>query len=162
LLAYVLGGILNAVTSMRAVAVITQFTFFDQAEQQFALYGAVSMMLFGVLYFAVPRLTGKAWVSGPLVVGHSILAIIGVTLLVVSLGAAGWIQGEALLDSKIAFAEIANLTRPWLLLATVAQALLLFANLLLVTNFLRTLAAKPAEPVKNIFVVSAEMEVTAS
>ena len=162
LLAYVLGGILNAVTSMRAVAVITQFTFFDQAEQQLALYGAVSMMLFGVLYFAVPRLTGKAWASGPLVAGHSILVIVGVTLLVVSLGAAGWIQGKALLDSKVAFAEIANLTRPWLLLATVAQALLLFANLLLTANFLRTLATKPAEPAKNIFVVSAEMEATAS
>lgn len=162
LIAYVLGGSLNAVTSIRSVAVVTQFTFFDQAEQQFALYGAISMIFFGVLYFALPRLTGKAWASGPLVAAHSILAIVGVTLLVVSLGAAGWIQGEALLDPKIPFSAIAGLTHTWLLVASAAQAVLLFANLLLVVNFVRTLTAKPSETQKNIFVVSAEMEATAS
>lgn len=162
LLAYVLGGLLNALTSMRVVALVTQFTFFDQAEQQLALYGAVSMLLFGALYFALPRLTGQRWASGTLVSGHAILAILGVALLVVSLGAAGWVQGHALLDPKVPFADIATATRPWLLAATVAQAILLFGNLLLAVNFVRTLVTKPAVPAENIFVAPAEMEATAT
>ena len=162
LLAYVLGGLLNALTSMRIAAMAMQFTFFDQAEQQLALYGAVSMLLFGALVFALPRLTGKPWASGKLVSGHAILAILGVALLVVSLGAAGWVQGHALLNPEVKFADIATATRPWLLAATVAQAILLFGNLLLAVNFVRTLVTKSDVPAENLFVAPAEMEATAS
>lgn len=162
LLAYVFGGLINAVSAMRLIAQVTQFTFFDQAEQQLALYGAVSMMIFGTLYFSLPRLTGKAWASGGLVAGHSLLAIVGVLLLVSTLAGAGWVQGHALLDPKITFVQIAAATRPWLLGATVAQGILLFANLLLAINFLRTVAAKSAGSSESIFSTPAEMEAMAS
>ena len=52
LLAYVIGGCADALTSIRGFAVITQFTYFTQAQQQLALYGGVSMLFFGALYFA--------------------------------------------------------------------------------------------------------------
>lgn len=162
LLAYVLGGFADAFTSIRGFAVITQFTFFTQAQQQLALYGGISMLLFGALYFALPRLTGKAWNSGALISGHAALSVIGVLLLVVSLGGAGWIQGHALLNHEVKFSDIALSTRPWLLAATAAQALLLLGNLILVVNFLQTLAAKPVASKTPLFRAPAVMEATAS
>jgi cytochrome c oxidase cbb3-type subunit 1 len=162
LLAYVLGGVADAFTSIRGFAVITQFTFFTQAQQQLALYGGISMLFFGALYFALPRLTGKAWNSGALVSGHAVLSVVGVLLLVVSLGGAGWVQGHELLNPAAKFSDIALLTRPWLLAATAAQAVLLLGNLILVVNFLQTLAAKPVVSTAPLFRAPATMEATAS
>lgn len=141
LIAYVGGGLADAVLSIRFISVITHFTYFAQAQQQLALYGAFSVMIFGALYYAVPRLAGRALTSATLAGGHAILIMAGVVLLVVSLGAAGWSQGQALLDPKISYPEIAAATRPWLLGASAAQALLLLGNLMLGVNFALTLSS---------------------
>jgi len=142
--AYAFGGLVDAVTAVRGVAAMTQFTHFDEAQRQFALHGAATMMLFGTMYFALPRIVGRSWASRGLVLGHFTLSALGILLLAACLGAAGWVQGEALNDPKTAFSEIAGLTRNWLLGATAAQALLLFANILLAVNFFRTLVCAPA------------------
>lgn len=144
LIAYLLGGVADAVLSLRSVAFRTQFTFVDQAMQQLAFYGAISMMFFAAFYFVVPRLAGKTWASGALVAGHTILASIGVAMLVAALAIAGVIQGQALLGDAAKFSNIAAATRPWMLAATTAQAVLLLANLMLLVNFVQTIAAIPS------------------
>ncbi|MEY2880424.1 MAG: hypothetical protein RLZZ15_2804 [Verrucomicrobiota bacterium] len=141
LAAYLAGGVLDALFSFRSLAEITQFTHFTTAQQQLAFTGGLSMMLFGSIYFAVPRLTGRAWASGGMISLHKLAATGGVLVLVGSLAMAGWIQGHALAEAKTSFAEISARTRPWLLAATAAQALLLFGNLLLAVNFLRSVCA---------------------
>ena len=161
-LAYVVGGFADSVTSIRAFAAVTQFTYFTQAQQQLALYGGISMMFFGALYFAVPRLTGRVWVSGILIGGHATLAILGVLMLVISLGAAGWIQGQALLNPAVKFADIAAATRPWLVVASAAQLVLLAGNLMLLVNFLQSLLGKSTEPTATLFRTPSKMEATAS
>jgi cytochrome c oxidase cbb3-type subunit 1 len=138
--AYVIGGFLDACTAMRSVAAVTQFTYVDEAQLQLAFYGGATMMIFGTLYFALPRILGIPWASGPLVKGHFALTALGLLLLVVALGAAGWAQGTALADPKVPFADIAGLTRGWLLGATAARGILLFANVLLAVNFFKTCA----------------------
>lgn len=153
LAAYVLGGLLDAVTAFRSVALVTQFTHIDTAQQQLALYGGFSMMLFGSIYYAVPRLTGHAWASAALVRGHALLATLGLVVLVVTLVVSGWIQGHDLLDPKVTFADLADHTRFWLLVAVAAQAVLLLGNLLLLVNFcwsacLGCFPAEPAEPAR--------------
>ena len=134
LLAYLLGAVLDAITAFRGAALVTQFTYFSVAQQQLAVYGGISMLLFGTIYFAVPRLTGKAWASSALVTGHAAISMIGVLLLVVTLAIAGWIQGNELNDAKVTFTDISAHTRPWLLGVTAAQVILLLANLLLLVN----------------------------
>ena len=141
LAAYVGGGFLDAITSFRSVAGFAQFTYLDAAQQQLALYGGCSMMLFGGIYYAVPRLTGRPWASALLVSGHRALAMLGASLLVVGLAAAGKTQGHDLLDAKVAFSEIASHTRGSLLAVAGAQAILLLGNIVLLVNFGRSAAA---------------------
>ncbi len=135
LVAYLLGAVLDTVTSFRGAALVTQFTYLSTAQQQLAIYGGISMMLFGSIYFAVPRLTGRAWTSAALIRGHVVIAFVGILLLVVSLAGAGWMQGHDLNNAKITFAEIAARTSPWLLSVTAAQTILLLGNILLLVNF---------------------------
>lgn len=139
--AYLLGGLVDAITAFRDVALVTQFTHFDAAQQQLALYGGFTLILFGAIYYAVPRLTGQPWASAMLINGHRLTAVLGVTLLIVSLAGAGWVQGHDLLNAKTSFADIATHTRSWLLLVVAAHGLLLLGNLIFFVNFLRSACA---------------------
>lgn len=138
LAAYVIGALADTLTSFHGVALHTQFTYFDEAQKQAALYGAASMILFGGLYFALPRITGKAWFSGGLVRIHLVLTIVGVLLLVGSLALSALVQSQDLLDPKVAFSDISRHTRPWLGVAATAQAILLLGNIALLVNFYLT------------------------
>jgi cytochrome c oxidase cbb3-type subunit 1 len=152
LLAYLLGGVLDAVTSMRAVAKITQFTYFAEAQQQLALVGAVSMLFFGAIYYLVPRVSGRAWASAAFIRGHFFLTAVGIIALVASLAVAGWIQGHALNEATIVdgkpvvatFAEIAARTRTTLMMATAAEGILLLGSVIFAVNFMRTAFSRSA------------------
>ncbi len=143
LAAYLVGGVADAVFATRALAKVTQFTYFQQAQQQLHL-AAFSLVMFGTLYFMAPRLAGAAWPSIALLRAHFLAVLIGFGLLVVSLAAAGWIQGAAMNDAAVNFATIGDKTRPWLQLAAVAQGVALCGNALLALNFLRLFFTKPA------------------
>jgi cytochrome c oxidase cbb3-type subunit 1 len=138
LAAYALGALVDAVTSFHGAAAHTQFTYFDEAQKQVALYGAATLTLFGGIYYALPRITGKAWLSPRLIGIHLVLSVLGVALLVGSLVLASVVQSQDLLDAHITFAEIAVHTRPWLLAASAAQAVLLAGNVALAVNFFAT------------------------
>ena len=138
LFAYVLGGLGDALSAVRGISEVTQFTHFDQAQHQLAFTGAISMMLIGSVYYALPRLTGRAWAYGGLVRAHLALTALGVLVLVAALAAAGIVQGRDLMQPSVAFAKIGSDTAPWLLLASAAQAVLLLGNVLLLVNFFKS------------------------
>lgn len=160
--AYALAGIVDAVTSFRSVAVETQFTFVGMALEQLALYGGVSMMLFGSIYFMVPRLTGHSWVSPVLTVGHRIIVSLGVIVLVATFAVAGWSQGVDLLDPKTSFSDILDHSRLPLLMLSGAQLVLLFGNTLLLVNFLQTIGRSVVADVVALNPIGEQTEVTAS
>jgi cytochrome c oxidase cbb3-type subunit 1 len=138
LAAYVLGAIVDALTSFHAIAAHTQFTYFDEAQKQLALYGAATTILFGGIYYALPRITGKAWFSPGLVRAHLLLSVAGILLLVASLTLASVTQSQELLEATVPFADIVRNTRPWLAAASVAEAVLLLGNLAFLANFFLT------------------------
>jgi cytochrome c oxidase cbb3-type subunit 1 len=138
LTAYVLGAVVDALTSFHGIALHTQFTLFDEAQRQLALYGAATTMLFGGIYFALPRISGKAWLSGGLVKLHLTLTVVGVLLLLASLTLASVTQSQELLDPKIPLGDIATHMGVWLTGAVIAQGLLLLGNLVFLVNFYGT------------------------
>lgn len=103
-----------------------------------ALYAAASMILFGAIYYALPRITGKAWLSASLVRLHLVLTVVGILLLVGSLTMAAVIQSQDLLDPKVDFADISRHTHLWLQAASAAQGILLLASLAFIVNFVGT------------------------
>lgn len=170
LLAYLVGGTIDAVTSMRAVAKVTQFTYIAVAQQQLALIGAVTMLFFGAIYYLIPRISGRAWASATFIRGHFFLLVVGVLLLVGSLAAAGWVQSHALNDSNLvdgklvfaSFEQIAARTKTALLLTTAAQGILLLGSLVFAVNFFKTAFARTnITPAADLLRPAAAMEVPA-
>jgi cytochrome c oxidase cbb3-type subunit I len=151
IIAYIIVALVDAIVSFRGVAERTQFTLISTAIEQLGLYGGISMMLFGTIYYMLPRLTGNAWASGGLIAGHRVLTKAGVLLLVITLVVAGWRQGAALLDPKVPFNAILDGLRTPLLVTVVAQGVLLLASLLLFVNFVRSACTRRAAEPATIF-----------
>lgn len=151
LMAYLISAVADFLTAFQGVALTTHFTFVETAQRQLALYGAASMILFGGLYYALPRLSGRVWASGAFVKGHMILMVVGVIMLVVSLAVAGFAQGAALLDPKASFETIAASARSGLIAAAGAQVVLLIGNLLLLLNYFRTICCLGKKAPEAVF-----------
>jgi cytochrome c oxidase cbb3-type subunit 1 len=144
--AYVVGAVADAATSFRGVAALTQFTLLDEAQRQMALYAALSTILFGGVYYALPLISGRAWFSTRLVLAHLALAFAGIMLLIGSLCLSALAQGRGLLDPQVPFAAMFERARPWLLAATFARAALLLGNTAFLANFLLTLGPAVETP----------------
>jgi cytochrome c oxidase cbb3-type subunit 1 len=166
LTAYLLGGVLDAITAFRHIAVETQFTLIAKAQEVLALYGAATMIFFGAIYFMVPRITGRPWASSGLATGHRLLVKAGVLLTIGGFAVGGWTQGSDLLNAKVAYAGILGQLSLCLLAVIVGQAVLLLANLFFLVNFLRSLGAHVAPMVTGWIVIifrrPSTMEATAS
>lgn len=164
LVAYLLTGILEFVTGFRGVAVQTQFTFLTTAMEQLGLYGGISMLLFGGIYYMVPRIAGQAWASSALGAGHRVMVMLGIILSVVALAAAGWTQAADLANAKVNPADIFGNVRVSLLVNSGAQLILLGANLLLLVNFCRTACVCQASgaPAQSLFRQPSTLEAHAS
>lgn len=160
--AYLVGGLADAVTSLRLVAESLQFTWMAQAQTQLALSGAFTLIAFGAIYFLVPRIANQPWPSTALIRAHFAAALIGTVGLIAGLATAGFVQGAALSDASIAFADVAAKTRPWLLLATAGQAVMLLGNLALLFHFVRLLTTKPAATAAPLFREPVAMEASAT
>lgn len=141
IVAYLVAGLLDALTSFRGVAESVQFTFVASALEQLALYGGVTMMFFGAIYFLVPRLTGNPWASVGLTVGHRVTVTVGIIALVAALAVAGLTQSDALLNPKVAFVDLLDQVKLSLLLVSAAHLVLIVANTLFLVNFFQTITA---------------------
>src|SRR5690606_25826822 len=76
-----------------AVSEALQFTYWSAAYDQLALLGAFTFVAFAGVYEAVPRLTGRSWVSDSLTGLHFWLSAVGVVLMATALARAGLVQG---------------------------------------------------------------------
>lgn len=159
--AYLLTGIGDAVFAMRGPASVTHFTVFAQAQLQLAL-ASFSLIIFAAIYYLAPRLFGAAWPSAGLVRAHYLASLLGFTVLIACLAIAGWRQGVALGNPEVAFSAIAAQTKPWLQVATAAQALLVFGNLALLLHFVRLTLTRPAADASAQFRQPPALEASAS
>lgn len=159
--AYLLGALIEVLFASRGLAQIVQFTFFQEAQAQLGL-AAFSLVIFGALYFLAPRLKGAAWPSSALVRGHYLASILGFAILIVSLAAAGWQQGQMLNNAEIPFEAITSQTHSWLMVAAAAQALLLVGNIAFLIHFVRLLFVKTSEATHRQFHQPANLEASSS
>lgn len=71
------GGILSLPSALR----FTQFSIANYGFEILALYGFFSMCMFGAIYFIVPRVTNREWLSGSLIRQHFWLSLYGVVFI---------------------------------------------------------------------------------
>ncbi|OHE89388.1 MAG: hypothetical protein A3G75_16170 [Verrucomicrobia bacterium RIFCSPLOWO2_12_FULL_64_8] len=136
-----LAGLVGMVTSLRGVAAVTQFTLAAGLADHLLFHGAFSMIVFGALYFLLPRVLERAWPSTMLILTHYWAVALAVALGAFALAVGGWVQGAGINDAGVAFLEVVARVKPWLFVRSVAVLLLAIGHLAFLMNVVWLLGA---------------------
>ena len=120
--------------ALRGINAVTHFTHFTVAHAHLGMYAFVSMVLFGAMYFMLPRVLHWEWPHPWLIGLHFWLAAAGITIYVIGLSIGGWLQGVAMLDATRPFMESVTLTLPYLKSRSVGGALLTVGHVVFVAH----------------------------
>ena len=131
-----LQGISMAIPSVNTM---THFTDYTIGHAHLGLYGFFSMMMFGAMYYIVPRLVGWEWPSATIIRWHFWLVAIGVLLMAGSLTIGGLLQGLALYDPTVSFHSSLDYATPFRWLRGISGFLLLAGHLVFATLFIQML-----------------------
>ena len=130
----------GAVESLKDFSEVAHFTHYTVAHAHLGAYGFFTMVMFGLFYYMVPRLTGREWASPALIRAHFWCDAVGITLYFVSLSVGGWWQGRMMNDPNVPFANIVEYLMPYLFARSVAGILMTIGHVafagLLVANLL--------------------------
>lgn len=126
---YTVASLQGSFEALRSVNSVTHFTHFTVAHAHIGMYGFVSMVIFGGIYFAMPRVLNIPWPKPALISLHFWLVVAGFSIYVITLSIGGVLQGLALLDSSRSFMESVAVTLPWLQGRSVGGALMTLGHL---------------------------------
>lgn len=143
-LMYTASSVQGSFEALRSMNAITHFTHYTVAHAHLGLYGFVSLVFFGAMYFVIPRITGRDWPWPRMISAHFWLASIGIAIYFVSLTIGGWLQGRAMLDESRGFMESVLLTLPYLKARSVGGAMMALGHVIFAAHFIRLLTASGA------------------
>jgi cytochrome c oxidase cbb3-type subunit 1 len=107
---------------------LTQFSLSGYGFEILALYGFFSFIMFGAVYFIVPRVTRREWISRRLIKMHFLFSAYGlVTIALVALFG-GLLQGIGQEDWKQPWENAADYAFPYAMATTVSWCFILFSN----------------------------------
>jgi cytochrome c oxidase cbb3-type subunit I len=138
----VLGGMMYTVSSLqgslealRSINTITHFTHFTVAHAHLGLYGFFTMVMFGAIYFVMPRVMAWEWPYPSLIAAHFWLVVLGFSIYFIGLTIGGWLQGMAMLDAAQPFMESVKVTLPYLKSRSLGGAIMTVGHLVFAAHF---------------------------
>ncbi len=132
---YTAASVQGSLEALRAVNTITHFTHYTVAHAHLGLYGFFTMVMFGSIYFIMPRVMNWEWPFPKLISLHFWLVLIGFAIYFIGLSIGGWLQGLAMLDEKLPFMESVALTLPYLKARSIGGALMTLGHLVFAAHF---------------------------
>ncbi len=133
---YTIASLQGSSMAIRAVNQVTHFTHYTIGHSHIGLYGFYTMIMFGAVYYIVPRLVDWEWTSPSLIRWHFWLSAIGVLGMFAVLSFAGIIQGLALEDPKISFLASTNFTLPFLWLRSLSGLAMTAGHIAFAASFI--------------------------
>ena len=134
-LMYTASSVQGSLEALRSVNAVTHFTHYTVGHAHLGLYGFVSFVFFGAMYFVMPRVMAREWPYPRLISAHFWLASVGIAVYFWSLTIGGWLQGQAMLDAARPFMDSVAVTLPWLQARSVGGALMLLAHAAFAVHF---------------------------
>jgi cytochrome c oxidase cbb3-type subunit 1 len=132
---YTAASVQGSLEALRAVNAVTHFTHYTIAHAHLGLYGFFSMVMFGSIYFIMPRVMNWEWPYPKLISLHFWLVLIGFAIYFIWLTIGGWLQGLAMLDEKMTFMQSVALTLPYLEARSIGGGLMTLGHLVFAFHF---------------------------
>jgi cytochrome c oxidase cbb3-type subunit I len=134
-MSYTVFSLLGVLISLRSVARYLDFTQTSIAYSHMGLYAFFTMVMFGSMYYIVPRLVGREWRYASLIKLHFWSSTYGVGLMVLMLLCAGVTQGGALNDPALSFIETTEYVMMYLRGRSLSGLLLTVAHFVFAFHF---------------------------
>ncbi len=133
---YTLSSVQGSVEALRSVNTVTHFTHFTVAHAHLGLYGFFTLVMFGAIYFVMPRVMSWEWPYPSLIALHFWLVVCGFAIYFVGLSVGGWLQGVAMLDASRTFMESVQVTIPYLEARTLGGAVMTLGHVVFAFHFI--------------------------
>ena len=132
---YTLSSVEGSFEALRSISTVTHFTHFTVAHAHIGLYAFFSIVMFGAIYFVMPRIMNWEWPYPRLISVHFWLVTLGIGIYAVSLSIGGWLQGLDMLDAAKPFMESVLVTIPYLQARTLGGTLMTLGHLVFAVHF---------------------------
>lgn len=148
-ISYTLVSLIGSSMALRSVNEVTHFTHFTVGHAHHGVYAFFTMIMFGGVYYMMPRLLKREWPSAGLIRLHFWSCALGITVMLVALHAGGWIQGMEINDATIPFLDTVQNTIPWLKARSISGIMLTVGHVAFAVNFFWMLFAAGAVRAKQ-------------
>ncbi|HEY9854229.1 MAG TPA: cbb3-type cytochrome c oxidase subunit I [Stenomitos sp.] len=142
-MAYTAVSLQGTFTALPEVNRTTHFTHWTIAHSHMGVYAFVTLVLFGAMYYIVPRLVQKDWPRPALIGWHFWLVFIGIILYIVSLSFGGVFQGLAMLDPTTPFQASVDATIPYLWARSISGIVLAAGHLVFAYHYWLMIQPRP-------------------
>jgi cytochrome c oxidase cbb3-type subunit 1 len=141
---YTAASVQGSLEALRSVNAVTHFTHYTVAHAHLGAYGFFAFVMFGSVYFIMPRVTGREWPYPRAIAAHFWLVFAGFVVYFWPLTIGGWLQGLAMLDPDRPFMESVLITQPYLVARSVGGSLMTLGHLVFVAHALLILLGSGA------------------
>lgn len=138
-MSYTVVSLQGSLLALRSLNVTTHFTHYTIAHAHLGVYAFFTMIMFGSMYYIVPRVSGREWWSARLIRIHFWSCAVGVALYFVSLTWAGYNQGRQMAVPEISHLAIVKYTLPYLQARSWAGMLMTLGHLSFALVLFKTL-----------------------
>src|SRR5438034_10640280 len=104
-ISYTVFSVVGVLISLRSVARYVNFTQASMAYSHLGLYAFFTMVIFGSMYYIVPRLVGRECRYASLIKLHFWASVYGIGLMTLMLLAGGFLQGADMQNPSLTFSE---------------------------------------------------------
>ena len=134
-MSYSVFSVVGILISLRSIARYVHFTETNIAYSHMGLYAFITMILFGSMYYIIPRLVGREWRYATLIKLHFWASAYGIGLMSLMLLVAGIAQGADQNDPSMSFIQSVSSALPYLRGRTVAALLLIASHFIFAFHF---------------------------
>jgi cytochrome c oxidase cbb3-type subunit 1 len=134
-MSYTVFSLVGVLISLRSVARYVNFTQASIAYSHLGLYAFFTMVIFGSMYYIVPRLIGREWRYGSLIKLHFWASAYGIGLMTLMLLAGGFMQGASTENPSLAFSESVESVMPYLRGRSLSGILLTVSHFIFAYHF---------------------------
>lgn len=107
---------------------LTQFSLSGYGFEVLSIYAFFSFVMFGAIYFIVPRITCREWLSKRLIKMHFFFSIYGIITIALVAIFGGLMQGVGQEDYTLPWTEAFRRAWPYALAMTISWVFILFSN----------------------------------
>ncbi|MDX6766844.1 MAG: cbb3-type cytochrome c oxidase subunit I [Candidatus Methylacidiphilales bacterium] len=135
-MSYTLASLQGSSMAIRSLNTVTHFTDYTIGHSHLGLYAFFTMIMFGSIYYIVPRLVGSEWRSATLIKIHFWSCAYGIVLMVLVLTVGGLMQGLMMRDASIGFDKIVENIAVYKVFRSVTGVLLTVGHVVFAFHFL--------------------------